>query len=67
MTADIAGKTHVAFLFLFFSAKSHFLSVNDNHEITRIDMRRKNRFLLAAQQVGSFAGDPAQHLVFGID
>jgi len=41
--------------------------VGDDDEVARIDVRRVDRLVLAAQPVGDRAGEPAQHLVAGVD
>jgi prolyl-tRNA synthetase len=67
MSADVAGKTHVTFLFLFLSGKPDFFCVNDDDKVAGVHVWRENRFVFAAQQVGSLNGDAAKHLAFGID
>src|SRR6516162_5340938 len=67
MSADVTGKTHVTFLFLFLSAKPDFFCVDDNDEVAGVDVWRENRFVFPAQQVRSLNGDSAKHLAFGIN
>ena len=67
VAADVPGKTHVTFLFLFFSGEPDFFRVDDDHKISSIHMWRENRLFLAAQQVGGLDRDTTEHLVFGVD
>src|ERR1044071_928596 len=67
VSADITGKTHIAFLFFLFSSESDFFRVDDNDKIAGVDVWRKNVFFFPAQQVGSLNGDAAEHLVLGVD
>src|SRR5206468_3874348 len=65
--ADVAGKTHVTFLFLFLSGKPDLFCVNDNDKVARIHVWRENRLVFAAKQVGGLHSDAAKHLAIGID
>src|SRR5215831_12910486 len=64
---NVAGKTHVTFLFFLLPGKSHFFCVDNDHKIACIHMRRENSFLFATQQISSFHRYPAEHLVGGVD
>jgi hypothetical protein len=41
--------------------------VDDDDEVTGIDVRRLNGFVFAAQTEGNFAGYPAEHLIGGVN
>src|SRR4051812_4388686 len=43
------------------------LRVDDDHEVTRVDVRRVLRLLLPAQGVGDLRREPAQGLPLGVD
>ncbi len=44
-----------------------FGSVDHDDEVTGINVRRVNGLVLAAQTQGHFAGDPAEHLIGGVN
>ena len=67
MAPDESGEAHVAFLGLFLAADLDFSSIDHHNEIAGVDMRSKDRLVLAAKQVGSLHGDMAEVLVLGID
>ena len=64
---DESGEAHVALLGLFLAADLNFSSIDHHNEISGVDMRSKDRLVLAAKQVGSLDGDMAEVLVLGID
>ena len=67
VAADVSGKAHVTFLFLFFPGEPDFFRVDDDHEISSVHMWRENRFFFAPQQVGSLDRDATEHLIVGVD
>src|SRR5205814_8342623 len=62
-----ARKTHVGLLLFLFAGDAYFLSINNNDEITGINMGRKNSLLFATEQSRRFHCDPAKNLIPGID
>ena len=44
-----------------------FCGVDDDDEVTGINVRRVNGFVFAAQTEGNFAGYPAEHLIGGVN
>jgi len=67
VTTDISGKAHVGFLLFFLAGDAHFFGINNNDEITRINMGSKDSFLFAAEQSCRFDRDPAKNLILGVD
>jgi hypothetical protein len=46
---------------------AELVRIDDDDEVTRIDVRRVDGFVLAAQAEGDFTGHPAQDLVGRVD
>ena len=67
VATDIAGKTHVTFLFFLLSGEPDFFRIDDHNEISCVYVRREDRFFFAAQQVSSLYRDAAKHLVLGVN
>jgi len=67
VSADVTGKTHIAFLFFFLSGEADFFRVDDNDKISGIDVWGKNRFFFPPQQVGGLYRDATEHLVLGVN
>src|SRR6478609_7963426 len=67
VSADVTGKTHITFLFFFFSGEPDFFRVDNDDKISGVDMWGENRFSFPAQQVGSRHRDAAEHLVLGVN
>src|SRR6266568_5921490 len=67
MPADIPRKTHEAFLFFFLPGDADLVGINDDDEVTGIDVRSENSLLFSAQKPGRLDRDPTEHLIFGID
>lgn len=65
--AGIAGEMRVGFPSRFFAGEHDFIGIDDDDEIANVGMRRKLRLVLAAQNVCDLAGEPPQHLVFGVN
>ena len=67
---DTAGVTRVTVVHLVERLGAGDLElgcVDDDDEVTGIDVRRVNGFVFAAQTEGNFAGYPAEHLVGGVN
>lgn len=67
VATHITGETHVFLLRLFLAGQSHLLSIDDDDEITCVNMRRKDWFLLSSQQIGYLDRHPPQGLVTGVN
>src|SRR5437588_4077788 len=67
VSANISGKAHETFLFFLLAGHADFVCVNDDDEVTGIDVRCENRFLFSAQKICRLHGDVTQDLIFGID
>src|SRR5437870_10566801 len=67
MAANVARKTHKAFLIFLFAGQSHFIGIDHDDEITSIDMRRENRLFFSPEQLCRLHRDAAQHLVLRVN
>lgn len=67
LTADVAGVAGVDLLGLLGSGEAGFVGVDDDDEVTSIDVRRENWLMFAAENAGDFDGDATNDLVSGID
>src|SRR5512132_2981081 len=67
VAADVTGKAHITFLFIFLPGESHLFRVNDDDEIARVHVWRKNGFLFATQQISRFQSYSSEHLAAGVD
>jgi hypothetical protein len=67
LITDVAGFRGVNLLLLLLAAKADFGGVQDDHEITCIDMWCENRLGLAAQEIGGCDCDISKNLVLGVD
>src|SRR5205085_1638158 len=65
--ANETGKAHEAFLFFLLAGHAHFVRVNDDHEVSGIDVGSENRFFFSAQKRSRLDRDMTEHLIFGID
>src|SRR4030095_15212870 len=54
VSSDVTGKAHITFLFFFLPGESHFFRVDDDDEVARVHVWRKNGFLFATQQISRF-------------
>ena len=64
VTTTLAG---VEFLLLLLAGEADFVSIDDDHEITRINVRSEDRVVFTTDQVGGGHGDLAEDLILGID
>ena len=55
------------FLLQLVAADGDLVGVDDDDEVAAIDIGRERRLVLAAQQLGCFDGEPAEHHVRGVD
>jgi len=67
MSADVTGKAHITFLFFFLPGEPDLVRINDDDEIARVHMWRKNGFLFATEQIGRFYRDTAEYLILGVN
>src|ERR687887_2313460 len=65
--AGIAAVTVVRLALGLATGDAQLRSVDDNDVVACVDMRRELRLMLAAQARGDLNGEPAQHLVLGVD
>ena len=57
----------IFFVFQLFAGQLNLLGINDNDEITGINVRGKDGFMLSAQAMGDLDGKSSQCLALGID
>jgi DNA-directed RNA polymerase II subunit RPB1 len=57
----------VEFLLLLFTGQADFVSIDDDHEITRINVRSEDWVIFTTDQIGGGHGDLAEDLILGID
>ena len=67
LAADVTGVTGVDLVLLLTAAKFSVLGVDDDDKVTGIDVRRKNRLVLSAEETGCLHGDFSDDLVPSID
>jgi len=67
LIADVAGLGGVNLLGFLFAAEADFGGVQNDHEITSVNVRGESRLGLAAQEVGGGDGDISKNLVLGVD
>ncbi len=67
VATDVTGEAHVSLLHVFFATDANLVGIDDDDEITRINMRGENSFALAAQKVGGLHGHMAEMLVSSVD
>lgn len=67
LTADVTGVTCVDLVFLLVPGEAGLLSIDDDNEVTGINVRSEDGFMLAAEEAGSLDSDFPDDLVLGID
>lgn len=67
VSTHVARKAHVGFCDFFFAADGNFGSIEDYHEIARVDVRCEYRFVFSTKQVGGLDRDATERLVGGVN
>src|SRR5262245_15225643 len=67
MSPYITRKTHVTLLFFLLPGEPDFFRVDDNDEISSVDVWGENRFFFPAQEVRRLHRDATEHLVLGVN
>ena len=67
LATDVTGKRHVFGVLFLLTGEDNLARVDDDDEVAGVDMGRVSGLVTAAQDVGGFNGETAQHLAFGID
>jgi hypothetical protein len=67
LAAFPAGIGHEFFVRFLLAGNADFFRVDDNDKITGVKVRRINRFIFAAQNVGNLRGQPAKHRAISIN
>src|SRR6266567_2880742 len=65
--ARVAGVPVRALVGELVAAERDLLGVDDDHEVPGVHVRREDRLVLAAQQDGRLAGQPAEYDLIGVD
>lgn len=64
--ALITGMTEIRLIRKFLTRKFHFLSIDDDDVITRINVRSKGRFIFTAKNFCDFSCEAADSLAFSV-
>lgn len=67
LTTNVTGVTGVDLVLLLAATELGVLGIDDNDEVTGIDVRRKDRLVLSAKETGCLHGDFSDDLVLGIN
>ena len=67
LAADVAGVAGVDLVLLLAAGEAGVLGVDDDDEVTGIDVRREYGLMLPAKETGCLHGDFSDDLVLGID
>ena len=67
VTADESREAHVGLSDFFFSADGDLGGVEDNDEVTGVNMRGEDGFVFSTKEVGGLDGDAAERLAGGVD
>jgi hypothetical protein len=65
--ASPAGVRHVLLVGFLLAGDAHLFGVHDHHEIAGVQVGGKDRFVLAAQNVGNLNRQAAQHRAVGVN
>ena len=67
VTTDEAREAHVGFCDFFFSTDGDFGGVDDNDEVSGVNVRSEDGFVFSAKEVGCFDGNAAERLAGGVN
>lgn len=67
LTADVTGVTSIDLVLLLAATEFGVLGVDDDNEVTCIDVRRKNSLVLSAKETSCLHGDFSDDLIPGIN
>ena len=67
LATDVSGETGVDLVDFLGAGEADLVGVDDDDEVTGVDMRREDRLVLAAQKAGGLNGDQTEDLVLGVD
>lgn len=67
VTAYITRKAGVNFGSFFLAGYAHLVRIDHDDKVASVDVRSKNGFFFAAQDVGGFDRNATEHLIFGVD
>lgn len=67
LTTDVARKGHILSRFFFLAGEDDLARVNDDNEISGVDVGRVSGLVTAAQDIGGFNGETAEYFPLSID
>lgn len=67
LTTDVARVTGVNFVILFISRETNVSGIDHDDEVTGVNVRCEDGFVLSAKKACGFHGDFAEDLVFSVD
>ena len=67
LTADVTGVTGVDFVLFLGPGEAGVFGIDDDDEVTGINVRREDRLVLSAEETGCLHGDFTDDLVLGIN
>jgi len=67
VTTNEAGKAHEGFLILLLASNPDLVGVDDDDEVTSVNVWRENGLFFSAQKICRLHRDATKHLIFGID
>jgi len=67
LTTDEAGVASIDFVALLASGEASLVCIDDDDEVTGINVRREDRLVLSAKETGCLHGDFSDDLVLGIN
>lgn len=67
LTTDVTREGHILSRFFFFAGEDNLARVNDDNEISGVDVGRVSGLVTAAQDIGGFNGETAEHFPLSID
>ena len=66
-STKVTGVAVIHFGSFLVACKTNFLGIDDDDVITGVDVRSKDRLVLAAQTARDFRGETAENNAFGVD
>ncbi len=65
--ADVAGEAGVDLGIFLSASQNNLVGIDDDDEVTRVDVRGENRLVLAAEEACCLNGDLAEDFALGVD
>jgi hypothetical protein len=67
MATHVSREAHISFLLFLLATEPHFVGIDHDDEIARVDVRRENRLFFSPEQLCRLHRDMAKYLVFGVN